>query len=181
MVLQAATKIRQLDSADRTSDAPVLLWMQFFFARIHEHAVAVNVSLIVNWFIRLPPVVEGNRIGPNVLPPLADLLPVVLPMDAVPVEVGVDPVLEASPDGRAWICCRGVNHYGPRRGPAPVIDPILMTTPALLVSTLNVIAERSRVPDIYRAIELFHVMFGHEGEERFSWSGIRVNVVGQSA
>src|SRR2546423_6460150 len=98
--------------------------MKLLFSRVHEYPVTIYVSLIGNGFVRLTAVVESYWIGPNVLLSLANLLPVVLPMHAMPVKVVIDAVFEAGPDRGAGIRCRCVNHNGAGSGTTTVVDPI---------------------------------------------------------
>src|ERR1044071_4330526 len=61
--------------------------MKFVLTRIDENALTVYVTLIVNWFVWLAPVVERDWIGPYVLLALAYLLAIVLPVHALPVKI----------------------------------------------------------------------------------------------
>src|SRR6478672_7220820 len=110
MVLQTASQIRQLDRRDWTSDAAILFRVQLVFTGIKQHAVAVDVALIGNRLVRLTSVIEGNRIGPNILLTLAYLLPIVLPVHAVPEKIVVNVVFETSPDSCARVRRGRVDH-----------------------------------------------------------------------
>src|ERR1051326_4045019 len=133
MVLQATSEIRELNGRDWSGDAAVLIGMKFVFARIDQPTVAVDVTLIVNWFIRLAAVVKRDGIGPHVLLSLAHLLPVVLPVHAVPVKIIVDAVFEAGPDRGARIGGRSVDDDRARSWTAAVIDPIFVTACAFFL------------------------------------------------
>src|SRR6187200_2845773 len=100
MVLQAASEVCQLNCVDRSGDTPVFFGMYFFFTGVHEHAVAVNVALIFYRLIWLPSIVEGDGVGPYILPALPHFLSIVLPMNTMPEKVIVYAMLEASP-----YCC----------------------------------------------------------------------------
>src|SRR5205085_5565846 len=108
---------------------------------------------------------------------LADLLPVVLPVDAVPVEVVVNAVFETGPDGGARVRCGGVDDDGPSRRAPAVVDPIFMTARPFFSRALDIVAERPRVPDVNRAVQLLDVMLGHKCQQCFPWSWIGVQVV----
>src|SRR2546422_3917556 len=127
MVLQAAPKVCELNGTNRSRDTTVLIGMQFLFTGIHEYAVAIDITLIIEGLIRLPAIVESDWVGPHVLPALTHLLPIVLPMNAMPEEVIVYAMLEAGPNCCTRIGSRGVDHDGPRGGASAVIDPISMT------------------------------------------------------
>src|ERR1044072_5174876 len=127
MVLQATSEIRELNGRDWSGDAAVLIGMKFVFARIDQHTVAVDVTLIVNWFIWLAAVVEGDRIGPHVLLSLANLLPVVSPMDAMQKKIFIEGVFKAGPERGAWMGSRSVDKNRARSRTAAVIDPILVS------------------------------------------------------
>ena len=47
MVLEPAAEVRELDRPDRARNPAILVRVETLFARIHQHAVAVNVSGIV--------------------------------------------------------------------------------------------------------------------------------------
>ena len=84
MVLQTAAEVCQLNGIDRSGDTPVFFGMYFFFAGIHEHAVAINVALIIYRLVWLPAIVESDGVGPYILPALARFLSIVLPVNAMP-------------------------------------------------------------------------------------------------
>ncbi len=122
--------------------------MELFFTGVYEDAITVYVTLIGDRLVRLSAVVERYRICPDILPPFADLLPIVLPMDPVPVKVVVDAVLETGPYSRARIGSGRINHdRACRRSPA-VVYPVPATSRTLLIRPLNVVAKWSCVPDV---------------------------------
>src|SRR6185295_16609690 len=88
----------------------MLFGMQLVFSGIQEDTVAVDISLVGKGLVRLAAIVEGDRVGPDVLLALAYLLAIVLPVHAVPVKVVVNVVLKARPYSCARVCCRRVNH-----------------------------------------------------------------------
>ena len=136
--------------------------MKFVFTRINQNAITIYVTLIVDWFVWLATVVERDGIGPNVLFALSDLLPVVLPVHAMPVKVIIDSVFETGPDRRTRIRGRSVdNNRTCRRTPA-VINPVFVSALAFFVRAVDVVSERSCVPDVDRSVELFHVVLGYE-------------------
>src|ERR1043166_5688989 len=136
--------------------------MKFVFARIDQNAVAVYVTLVVDWFIRLATVVERDGIGPHVLLSLANFLAVVSPVYAVPVKIIVDAVFETRPHRGARIGGRSVDDDRARSGTAAVIDPVFVTALTFLVRARDVITERACVPDIDRAVELLDVVLRYE-------------------
>src|ERR1043166_6005596 len=105
MVLQTSPQVCKLNGGNRPCDSTILFRMKFVLAGIHEDAVAIYITLIGDWFVWLSAVVESYRIRPHVLLFFANLLPVVLPMHAVPVKVVVDAMFEAGPDRGARIRC----------------------------------------------------------------------------
>src|SRR5689334_1653545 len=136
--------------------------MKFVFARIDQHAVAVYVTLIVDWFIWLAAIVERDGIGPDVLLSLAYLLPVVLPVHAMPVKIVIDAVFETGPDRGARIGGRSVDDDRTRRGTAAVIDPVFVTAFSFFIRAGDVISERACIPNVDRSVEFLDVMFGYE-------------------
>src|SRR6266446_3663461 len=110
MVLQATPEVCELNGINRSSYTTVLVGMQFFFAGVDEYSVAVNIALIVYWFVWLPAIVESDWVGPHVLPALAQLLAIVLPMNTMPIKIILYAMLEASPDCGARIGRGGVDH-----------------------------------------------------------------------
>src|SRR2546423_2982631 len=115
MVLQATPEVCELNSINRSRNTAVLIGVQFFFAGVHEYSVAVNIALIVYWFVWLPAIVEGDRVGPNVLPSLARLLPIVLPMNPMPEKIVVHAMLEAGPDCGSRVRSLSVDPHGAPR------------------------------------------------------------------
>src|SRR5262245_48424344 len=109
MILQTAPQVGKLNCRDRACNAAVLFRVKLVFAWIDQQAVAVGVILIVRGFVRLATVVEGDRIGPDVLYAVALFLSVVSPMDAVPIEIGFDPVFETGPGHDTRVGGRGVD------------------------------------------------------------------------
>src|SRR6185503_20445712 len=134
---------------------------------------------IIYGFIGLSAIVESDWVGPNILPALARLLSIVFPMNTMPIEIIVDAMFEAGPDCGARIGRRRVDHDGAGRGASAVIDPIFVTVRTFLPGTLDVVAERTGIPDIDRTVELFHVVLGDEGPQSSSRSGVGVRVVGE--
>src|SRR5689334_2624824 len=98
--------------------------MKFVLTRVNEHAVAVYVTLIVDWFIWLATIVERDWIGPYVLLSLAYLLAVVLPVHTVPVKIIVNAVLETRPDRCARIRGRCIDDNRAGGRTTAVIDPV---------------------------------------------------------
>src|SRR2546425_12226707 len=127
MVLQAAPEVCELNGINRSRYTTVLVGMQFFFAGVHEYSVTVDIALIVYWFVWLPAIIKSDWVGPHVLPALAQLLAIVLPMNTMPEKIVVHAMLEAGPDCGPRIGSGGVDHDGARGGTPPVIDPIPMT------------------------------------------------------
>ena len=143
VVLEPAAQVRELDGGDGPVDAPVLLRVQDLLPGVHEDAVPVDEALVLDGLVRLATVVERDRVRPHVLLPLALLLAVVLPVDAVPEEVEVEVVLERGPRDRARLgrgrvderasapaggrrcrsrrAARGLARPRPPRGPAPAV------------------------------------------------------------
>ena len=181
MVLQAAPQISELDRRDWTSDAAILFRMQLVFAGIQQHTIAVDISLIGKGLVRLAAIVEGDWIGPDVLLALAYLLAIVLPVHAVPEKVVVDVMFKTGPDSGARVCSRRVNHNRAGGRTAAVINPVLASAATFFSSALDVVAKWAGVPDIDRAIEFLHIMFGYKCRQRLAWARIRVNVVGELA
>src|SRR5215467_3844808 len=179
MVLQTSPQVCKLNRGNRSCDSTVLFRMKFVLTWIHEDAVAVYISLIVDWFVWLSAVVEGYRIRPHVLLSFANLLAVVLPVHAMPKKVVVDAVFEAGPDRGARIRCRRIDHDRARCWTTAVVDPVPVTALTFFSSALDVVAERTRVPDIDRAVELLHVMLGDKGRKSSTGPGIGVNVIGE--
>ena len=132
VVLEAAAQVRELNRGDRPADAAVLIRMQLLLARIEQHAVAVDVALVVDRLSRLAAVVERDRVGPDVLVALALLLRVVLPVHGVPVEVHADVVLERGPDHRPRVGGRRVDRDGASGWAAAVVEPVLAPARPLL-------------------------------------------------
>src|ERR1051325_1585702 len=181
MVLETTSKICELNRGDWPGDAAVLIRMQLVFTRIHQNAVAVYVALVVDWFVWLSAVVERDRVDPHILFSLAYLLPVVLPVHAVPVKIVVNAVFETSPDGAARISGRSVNDNGARSRTAAVIDPVLASVFTFLVCASDVVAERTGVPNVDRAIEFLDVVLRYKRRQRFAWARIGMNVGGEPA
>src|SRR5215217_241030 len=177
MVLQTSSQVRKLNGGNGSCYSTILFRMQLVFTRIHENTVAIYVSLIVGRFVRLTAVVEGYWIRPDVLLSFANLLPVVLPVHAMPVEVVVDAMFEAGPDRRAGIRCRRIDHDRARRRTTTVVDPVPVPALTFFSGAFDVITERAGIPDIDGAFEFFHVMFGDERGESFTWSGVGMNVI----
>src|SRR5512132_1992057 len=121
--------------------------MELVFTRIDQDAVAVYVTLIGDGFVRLPTVIEGNGIGPDVLFSLAYFLPVVLPVHAVPVKIIIDAVFETGPDRRARIRGRSIDNNRAGSGTTAVIDPVLAPAFTLLVCACDVVTERTCIPN----------------------------------
>src|SRR5437868_7666255 len=177
MVLQTSSQVRELNGGNWSGYSTILFRMKLVFSRIHQNSVTIYVSLIGNRFVRLTAVVESYWIGPNVLLSFANLLPVVLPMHAMPVKVVIDAVFEAGPDRGARIRCRGVDHNRARGGTTTVVNPVFVSALTLLLGPLDVVPKWAGVPNIDRAIEFFYVVFRDEGGKRFTWCGIGMNVV----
>src|SRR5215467_14130331 len=59
MVLQTSPQVCKLNRGNRSCDSTVLFRMKFVLTWIHEDAVAVYISLIVDWFVWLSAVVEA--------------------------------------------------------------------------------------------------------------------------
>ena len=67
MVLQTAPEVGELDGGDRPGDAAVLFGVQPLLARIEQHAVAVDVALVVIDLFGCPRLSKVMRVGPDVL------------------------------------------------------------------------------------------------------------------
>src|SRR5258708_3770815 len=124
MVLKTASQVCELNCINGSRNTTVLIGMYFLFTGVHQHAVAVDVPLIVQWLVWLPAIVESDWVRPDVLPALPNLLTVVLPVDTMPEEVIVDPVFEAGPNCCTCISSRSIDHDRARRGSSTVVDPI---------------------------------------------------------
>jgi hypothetical protein len=86
VILQAAAEIGELNGRARPSDASAFVRMKFLLTRIHEHAIAVGKALAAARLIWLAAIIEGYRVGPDILDAVTLLLAIVLPVIAVPVE-----------------------------------------------------------------------------------------------
>src|SRR5215813_9448651 len=139
MVLETTPEICELNSRDRSVDAAILIGMKLVFARIDQNTITVYVTLIVDRFIRLSTIVEGDRVGPDILFSFAYLLPVVLPVHAMPVEIVVDVVFEAGPDGGAWIGGGRVDNNRAGSRTATVVDPVLASALAFFIGAFDVV------------------------------------------
>src|SRR5690349_4577033 len=128
--------------------------MKLLFTGIDQHAVPVDVALIGDWLVWLAAIVKRDWIRPYILFALAHLLPVVLPVHAMPIEIIVDAVFETGPDRGARIGGRSIYDDRARCGTAAVVDPVLSSTHALLVGARDVVSERTCIPDVDRAVEL---------------------------
>ena len=137
MILQAASKVCQLNRRARPGNTSVLFRVQLLLARIHKHAIAVGKALAGERLIGLTAIVEGDRIGPNVLDAVTLLLTIVLPVITVPVEIDLDAVLEAAPDSSSRIRRRGIDDNGAAERTTAVIDPVVMTTCSFLKRALD--------------------------------------------
>src|SRR4030095_11030148 len=112
----------------RSAYTAIFFRVKFVFSRIHQDAIAIDIALIVDRFVRLAAIVESDRIGPDVLLSLTDFLPVVLPVDSVPVEIVVDTMFEACPDRRTRIGSWSINYNRTGSRAAAVVDPILSSS-----------------------------------------------------
>src|ERR1044072_687873 len=151
--------------------------MKLVFTWIDQNAISIDVALIVDWFVRLATIVECDRVGPNILFPLADLLAIVLPVHTMPVKIVIDVVFEAGPDGGAWIGggCVDDDRSGSRT--AAIVDPVFATTLPFLVSACDVVTERACVPDVDRSVQILNIVLGNECGESLAGTGIRVQVL----
>src|SRR5215212_287025 len=136
--------------------------MKFVFTGINQDPVTMNVTLIVDWFVWLATVVERNWICPNILYAFPNLLPVVLPVYAMPIKVIIDSVFETGPNRRTRICGRSVNNNRTRRRTPTVINPVFASALAFIVRALDVVPKRPCIPDVDRPVELFHIVLGYE-------------------
>src|SRR5262245_11779972 len=136
--------------------------MKFVFTRIDQNSIAVYIALIVEWFIWLATVVERDWIGPYVLFALAYLLPVVLPVHAMPVKTIIDAVFETGPDGSAWIRGRCINDNRTCSGTAAVVDPVFASAFTFLICAGDVVSQWARIPYVDRSVEFLDVVFGYE-------------------
>src|SRR6266705_2429591 len=127
VILQAAAEIGELNGRARTSDASAFVRMKFLLTRIHEHAIAVGKALAAARLIWLAAIIEGYRVGPDILDAVTLLLAIVLPVIAVPVEIDFDAVFEAAPDCSARIRRRSIDDNGPAERTTAVIDPVIMS------------------------------------------------------
>src|SRR6185503_8489879 len=177
MVLQATAQVGELDRRDGTSNAAILFRVQLVFTGIQQYTIAVDISLIREWLVRLATIVEGDWVGPDVLLTLAYLLAIVLPVHTVPEKVVVNVMFETGPDGGTRVRSGRVNHDRAGRGTAAVINPVLSSAAPFFSSALDVVAKGAGVPDIDRAVEFLHIMFGYKRRQRLAWARIRVNVV----
>src|SRR6185295_20003040 len=110
MILQATAKVGELDRRHGTGNTSIFFCVQFILAGIHQHSIPVDIPLIIDRLVGLTAVVKGNRVLPDILLALADLLAVVLPVNTMPVKVIIYAVLETGPNGRAWIGSWSINH-----------------------------------------------------------------------
>src|SRR6185503_12174017 len=162
MVLQATPKVCELNCRDRPRYAAIVFRVKFVFPGINQNPITIYVTLIVEWFVWLAAVVERNWIGPNILFALPDLLPVVLPVHAMPVKVIIDSMFETGPDGRTRICRRCVNNNRAGRRTPAVINPVFASALTFVIRARDVVTKWSCIPDIDRSVELFHVVLGDE-------------------
>src|SRR5690242_9304227 len=162
MVLQATPEICELNGRDWSGYAAVLIGMKFVFARIDQNAIAIYVTLIVDWFIWLSAVVEGDGIGPYVLLSLAYFLPVVLPMHALPVKIIIDAVFETGPDRGARVGGRSIDDNRACGRTTAVVDPVFASAFTFLICARDVVSERACIPNVDCAIEFLDIVFGYE-------------------
>src|SRR3569832_844123 len=181
MVLQTTAKVCELNCRDRSRYTAILIGVKFVFTGINQNSITIYVTQIVDWFVWLATVVERNRIVPNVLFAFADLLAVVLPVHAIPVKVIIDAVFETRPNRGTRISGRSIDNDRTRRRTPTVIDPVFVSAPPFFVGARDVIAERSCVPEVDRAVELFDVVLRYEEWQGFAWSGIGMNIFGELA
>ena len=179
LVLQPPPEVRELNRRNRAADAAVLIGVQRVFSRVEQHAVPVDVTLVVDGLVRLSPVVEGDALGPHVLGALAALLRIVAPVHGVPVEVDPHVMLDAGPDDCAGVGRRRVDRDGAARRPAAVVEPVLAAAGPLLAGALDLEAGRSRTPDVDRRRERVHVFVRDEDRQRAADAGVRVDVFGE--
>src|SRR4030095_6174444 len=128
MVLQPAPEIGKLDGGYRSANTAIFFRVKFVFSRIHQDPIAIDITLVVDRFIWLAAIIESDRIGPDVLLSLTNFLPIVLPVDSVPVEIVIDTMFEACPDRRTRIGSRSINYNRTGSRAAAVVDPILSSS-----------------------------------------------------
>src|SRR6185436_4946022 len=134
--------------------------------------ITIDITLVVDRFIWLAAIIESDRIGPDVLLSLTNLLPVVLPVHSVPVEIVVDTVFEACPDRRTRISGWSVDHDRTGGGPAAVINPIFATAPTFLIATSNVVPKLTGIPYVNCTSQLVNRPICPKSTTRFSRPGI---------
>src|ERR1041385_4647048 len=130
--------------------------MKFVFTGINQNSIPIYVTLIIDWFVWLATVVEGNWIGPNILFAFSYLLPVVLPVHAMPVKVIIDSVFETGPNRRTRIRGWCVDNNRTRGRTTAVVNPVFVSALAFVVRPRDVVTERACIPDVDRAVEFFH-------------------------
>ena len=165
--------------ADRAGNAAILVRVQAILARINQHAVPIDETLIVGRPLRLLAVVERDALRPHVLVPFPLLLRVVPPVDGVPIEVHADVVLEGRPDRGARVGCRRIDGDGSSCRATAVVEPVLTPAGPLAGHAIQEEAFRAGIPDIDRGVEGFNVPTGDKNRQSPTRPGIRVNVVGQ--
>src|SRR5215468_11818902 len=158
VILQPAPQIRELHGRDRPGDAAVLFRVQLLFTGIEQHAVAVGEVLIVDGFVRLAAIVEGDRIRPDILVALALLLRIVPPVYAVALKVDFDAVLEAGPRNDARVSRGRVYQQRAYGRTAAVVRPVLPSFGALGLRFLGVEPQSARVPNVNRAVQFLDVI-----------------------
>src|SRR5436190_8629756 len=155
--------------------------MDFVLAWINQDTVAIDVTLILQRFIWLTAIVEGDRVGPDVLSSLSYFLPIVLPVHPMPEEVVINVVLKTGPDRGTRIGRGSINNDRAGSGSTAVVDPVLSSARTLLLSLLNVVAERSCIPVANCTVEFFDVVLRYKSWESFSWTRIGRDILGEFA
>src|SRR5262245_33304994 len=181
VILQPAPQIRELHGGDRPGDAAILFRVQPIFTRIEQNAVAVGEVSIVDGFVRLAALVEGDRVRPGILIALALLLRIVPPVYAVPLKVDFDAVLEAGPRNDARVSRGRVNQKRADGRASAVVRPVLPPFGALVLRLPDVEPQSARVPNVNRAVQFLDVIVRDHRAQRASGAGVAVNVVGELA
>ena len=153
VVLKPTPEVGELNRRHRSGHTAILFGCSRSSPGIHEHAVAMDESLVVWRSVRLATIVERDAVRPDILVALSLFLRVVTPVHGVPVEIHGHIVLERGPDRRARIGGGSVDgDGGPTLRPSAVVEPELpaarsFARDAIELKTLWALNTRCRSPD----------------------------------